>query len=313
MNEQPMNEQRSRRSTWFWVMIGGGLFALFLAVIVGLAFAIVHATGGGELSSFGSGLGSGNIGVIDVDGVILSAETPIDQLRKFADDSSIRAIILHINSPGGGAAASQEIYEEVKRIRDQKKKPIIASIESVGASGAYYIAAGTSKIYANRASIVGSIGVIMEYTNYGDLLKWAKLKNVTIKAGDLKDAGSPTRDLTPKEQAYMQGLVDNMHQQFIDDVASGRRRSVTEIQPLATGQVWTGQQAVPLHLIDSIGSFQDALRATAKEVGISGEPQVVKPFIRRKTLLDILTSPGDLFPGPDKLLERNVGFYFLWR
>jgi protease-4 len=308
MNEQP------KRSTWFWVLIGGSLFAVFLAVIVGLAFAIVHtAGGGGRLSSIGPGLGSGNIGVIDVDGVILSAETPIDQLRKFADDNSIKAIVLHINSPGGGAAASQEIYEEVRHIRDEKKKPIVASIESVGASGAYYIAAGTGKIYANRASIVGSIGVIMEYTNYGDLLKWAKLKNVTIKAGELKDAGSPTRDLTPREQAYMQGLVDNMHAQFIDDVASGRRRQVAEIQPLATGQVWTGQQAVPLHLIDSIGSFQDALEATAKQVGISGDPNVVKPTIKRKTLLDALTSPSDLFPGPEKLLERNVGFYFLWR
>ena len=260
-----------------------------------------------------SSFGSDKIGVIDVDGVILSAETPISQLRKFADDTSIRAIILHINSPGGGAAASQEIYEEVKRIRDEKKKPIVASIESEGASGAYYIASGTSKIFANRASIVGSIGVIMEYTNYGDLLKWAKLKNVIIKAGDLKDAPSPVRDLTPKEQAYMQGLVDNMHQQFIDDVASGRKRPVSEIQPLATGQVWTGQQAVPLHLIDTIGSFQDALRATAKQVGISGEPQVVKPYIRRRSLLDILTSPSDLFPGPEQLLEKNVGFYFLWR
>ncbi len=307
-----MNEQQ-KRSTWFWVLIGGGLFALVVAVIVGLAFAIVHATGDNDMSAFGSGLGSDKIGVVDVDGVILSAETPISQMRKFADDSSIRAIILHINSPGGGAAASQEIYEEVKRIRDEKKKPIVASIESEGASGAYYIASGTEKIYANRASIVGSIGVIMEYTNYGDLLKWAKLKNVTIKAGELKDTPSPIHDLTPKEMAYMQGLVDNMHQQFIDDVASGRKRPVTEIQPLATGQVWTGQQAVPLHLIDSIGSFQDALKATAKQVGISGAPQVVKPYIRRKSLIDILTSPSDLFPGPQQLLEKNVGFYFLWR
>jgi protease IV len=307
-----MNEQQ-KRSTWFWVLIGGGLLAVVAAVIVGLAIAIVHATGDSDISAFGSGLGSDKIGVIDVDGVIFSSETPINQLRKFADDSSVRAIILHINSPGGGAAASQEIYEEVKRIRDEKKKPIVASIESVGASGAYYIAAGTNKIYANRASIVGSIGVIMEYTNYGDLLKWAKLKNVTIKAGELKDAPSPVRDLTPKEQAYMQGLVDNMHQQFIDDVAGGRKRPVTEIQPLSTGQVWTGQQALPLHLIDSIGSFQDALRATARQVGISGEPQVVKPYIRRKSLLDILTSPGDLFPGPEQLLERKIGFYFLWR
>ena len=307
-----MNEQH-KRSPWFWVLIGGSLFVAFLAVIVGLAFAVVHTASGGQLSSLGSGLGGGNIGVIDVDGVILSAETPVDQLRKFADDDSVKAIILHINSPGGGAAASQEIYEEVRRIRTEKKKPIVSSIESVGASGAYYIAAGSSKIYANRASIVGSIGVIMEYTNYEDLLKWAKLKNVTIKAGELKDAGSPAREMTPKEQAYLQGLVDNMHVQFIDDVAAGRSQTVAQIQPLATGQVWTGQQALPLHLIDSVGSFRDALLATAKQVGISGEPSVVKPYIKHKTLLDALLSPSDLFPGPEKLLEKNVGFYFLWR
>ncbi len=307
-----MNEQH-KRSAWFWVAIGGSLFVLFLAVVLGLAFAVVRAAGGGQLSSLGSGLGSGSIGVIDVDGVILNAETPVDQLRKFADDSSIKAIILHIDSPGGGAAASQEIYEEVRRIRTEKKKPIVASIESVGASGAYYIASGTGKIYANRASIVGSIGVIMEYTNYGDLLRWAKLKNVTIKAGELKDAGSPTRDLTPREQAYMQGLVDNMHSQFIADVAAGRAQPVSLIQPLATGQVWTGEQALPLHLIDSIGSFRDTLLATAKQVGISGEPEVVKPAIKRKGLLDVLVNPGDLFPDSGKLLEKNVGFYFLWR
>jgi len=303
-----MNEQH-KRSTWFWVLIGGSLFAVFLAVIVGLAFAIVHSASGGEFAS----LGSSNIGVIDVDGIILSADTLVDQMRKFEDDSSVKAIILHINSPGGGAAASQEIYEEVRRIRNEKKKPIVASIESVGASGAYYIASGTSKIYANRASIVGSIGVIMEYTNYEDLLKWAKMKNVTIKAGELKDAGSPVRDLTPKEQAYLQGLVDNMHTQFIEDVAAGRSQPVTQIQPLATGQVWTGQQALPLHLIDSIGGFRDTLLATARQVGISGEPDVVKPAIKRRTLLDLLIAPGDLFPGPEKLLEKNVGFYFLWR
>jgi protease-4 len=306
-----MNEQQ-KRSTWFWVLIGGGLFAVVLAIIVGLAFAIVRATGDSQISSFG-GLGSDKIGVIDMDGVILSAETPIGQLRKFANDSSIRAIILHINSPGGGAAASQEIYEEVKRIRDEKKKPIVASIESEGASGAYYIACGTSKIYANRASLVGSIGVIMEYTNYGDLLKWAKLKSEIFKSGELKDAGTPTRDPTPKEQAYIQSLVNNMFQQFVDDVASGRHRPVAEIQPLATGQVWTGQQAVSLHLIDSIGGFQDALNKTAKEVGISGEPQVVKPYIRRKSLIDVLTSPGDLFSTPGQMLQRNPGFYYLWR
>src|SRR5205823_7523610 len=130
------------------------------------------------------------------------------QIRKLAEDSSVKAIILHINSPGGGAAASQEIFNEVVRLRHEKNKKIVASVESVGASGAYYIASACDRIYANNASVVGSIGVIMEWTNYGELLRWAKLKNVTISAGELKSAGDPSRDLTPKEQAYFQSLVD---------------------------------------------------------------------------------------------------------
>jgi protease-4 len=263
----------------------------------------------GGNASFGD-----SIAVIDVDGVILSAEKTVDQLRKFDQDDSIKAIILHIDSPGGGAAASQEIYQQVKRIRDEKKKPIIASIESVGASGAYYIASGTNKIYANDASIVGSIGVIMEWTNYGDLLKWAKMKPEVLKAGSLKDAGSPTREMTPEERAYFQGLVDNMHAQFIRDVAAGRGIGEDKLQPLATGQVWTGQEALPLHLIDKTGGFRDALLDTARQVGISGEPNVVKPAKKGRSVLDLVTSDADdLWPNPERLLEKHAGFYFLWR
>lgn len=296
-----------RRSPWFWVFLGGGLFIAFVAVVGLLGYFAAKSMGGN--ANFGD-----NIGVIDVDGVILAADNTVDDLRKFDQDDSVKAIILHIDSPGGGAAASQEIYKEVRRIRDEKKKPIIASIESVGASGAYYIASGTNKIYANDASIVGSIGVIMEWTNYGDLLKWAKLKPEVLKAGSLKDAGSPTREMTPEERAYFQGLVDNMHTQFIRDVSSGRGMNADKLTPLATGQVWTGQQALPLHLIDKQGGFRDALLDTARQVGISGEPNVVKPRRKGRSVLDLVTSDADdLWPNPGKLLEKHAGFYFLWR
>lgn len=302
-----MTEEK-RRSGWFWVWVGGGLFIAFIVVVSVVAYFAVQSIGGN--SSFGGD----NIGVIDVDGVILSADKTVDSLRKFDQDDSIKAIILHIDSPGGGAAASQEIYEEVLHIRNEKKKPIIASVESVGASGAYYIASGANKIYANDASIVGSIGVIMEWTNYGDLLKWAKLKPEVLKAGSLKDAGSPTREMTPEERAYFQGLVDNMHSQFIRDVAAGRGISVDTLTPLATGQVWTGQQALPLHLIDKQGGFRDALLATAKQVGISGEPNVVKPARKGRSILDLVTTDADdLLQNPEQLLEKHAGFYFLWR
>ena len=254
------------------------------------------------------------IAVIDLSGVILSPDAVDTELRRFGDDDSVKAIILHINSPGGGAAASQEIYHEVLRVRETKHKKIIASVESVGASGAYYIASGCDKIYANDASVVGSIGVIMEWTNYGDLLRWAKLKNITISRGDLKDAGDPSRDLTPKEQAYFQSLVDNMYGQFIHDVALGRHTSPDKIKPLATGQVWTGDQALPLGLIDKIGGYRTALLDTAREVGISGEPTIVRPPSNKRGLLSLLTDDGeDLFPNPSQLLNHSPGFYFMWK
>ncbi len=258
---------------------------------------------------------SKKIGVIEVTGVILTADTLSQQMRKMAADSDVKAIILHINSPGGGAAASQELFNEVVRIRKESHKKIVASIESVGASGAYYIASGCDKIYANDASVVGSIGVIMEWTNYGELLRWAKLKNVTLKAGELKDAGDPTRDLTLKEQAYFQTLVDNMHGQFIHDVATGRSTSDDKILPLATGQVWTGQQAIGLHLIDKQGGFRVALMDTARDAGISGEPGIQRPAKAKRSVLSALMG-GDadnLFPNPSKLLDQAPGFYYMWK
>jgi protease-4 len=301
---------KRKRRIWIWFVVGGGLALAFLVVASVLIYTAARSLGGSD-DGF-SALGD-NIGVIDIDGEILSAETTVDQLRKYDEDSSIKAIILHIDSPGGAAAPSQEIYHEVLRIRNKKEKPIVASIESVGASGAYYIASGTSKIYANDASVVGSIGVIMEWTNYGDLLTWAKLKPEVIHAGTLKDAGDPTRAMTPEERVYFQGLVDNMYGQFVTDVANGRHLPADQIRALATGQVWTGQQALPLHLIDKEGGFRDALLETAKSVGISGEPSVVKPVVRHRGLFDLLADPDSLLHNPGKVLERHAGFYFLWR
>src|SRR5205807_392873 len=197
-----MPEGRSR--TLLWILIGGGAFFLFVLAVFSLVYLTLHA--GSSEAGF-SGFGD-RIGVVDLDGVILSPQPVVGQLKKFGDDSSIKAIILHVNSPGGGVAASEEIYREVKRIRaEKKKKKIVVSIETVGASGAFYVASACDKIYADQGSIVGSIGVIAQWVNYGDLLKWAKLKDVVIKTGEFKDTGNPSRDLTPAEQAYMQSLI----------------------------------------------------------------------------------------------------------
>lgn len=288
-----------------------GSLALVGVFFWALVYTALHSN---DVTSTGT-FATSSIGVIDLDGVILDADKIDSQLRKFGDDSSIKAIILHINSPGGGAAASQEIYHEVLQVRQEKHKMIVASVESVGASGAYYIASGCDKIYANEASVVGSIGVIMEWTNYGDLMRWAKLKSVVIHAGELKDAGDPTHDMTPQEAAYFQSLVDNMYVQFVRDVADGRHTSTSKIKPLATGQVWTGQQSLSLGLIDKIGGFRVALIDTARAVGINDEnPAIVRPASARKGLSAILSGDADsLMPNPANLLNRAPGFYFIWK
>lgn len=306
-----MQETPQRRSFWLWLSLAGGAFVVLVGILWGLA--LWSARGDSANGSFS--FHSNRIAVIDITGVILSPDEIDQQLEQYSNDSSIKAILLHINSPGGGAAASQEIYHEVMHIRGQHKKYIAASIESVGASGAYYIASATNRIYANEASVVGSIGVIAQWVNYGGLLQWAKLKDVTLKAGALKDAGSPTRDMTPQEQAYLQGLIDNMHQQFIDDVAKGRKLPVSQIQPLATGQVWTGEQALPLHLIDNVGGFQFALHQVALNVGIQGEPTIVRPEKPHRSLLaDLIgTDAHSLVPTPETLLDQAPGFYTMWR
>lgn len=304
-----MSDGRSR--TWLWVLIGGGAFFLFVLAVFTLVYLTLYA-GGAEtagITSFGD-----RIGVVDLDGVILSPQPVVDQLKKFADDSSIKAIILHVNSPGGGVAASEEIYREVKRIHSEKKKKIVVSIETVGASGAYYVASASDKIFADQGSIVGSIGVIAQWVNYGDLLKWAKLKDVVIKTGEFKDTGNPARDLTPNEQAYMQELIENMFGQFVKAVADGRSLKYDDVKSMANGKVWTGQQAMDLKLIDSIGDFQSAVDDTAKSVGIKGEPTIVRPEKDRRTLLDLLL--GDVsqyLPTREKLMEQQVGFYYLWK
>ena len=299
-----------RSRTLLWVLIGGGAFFLFVMSVFVLVYLALHA--GGEqasLHAFGD-----KIGVVDLEGVIVDPSVIVPQLKKFGDDDSIKAIIIRVNSPGGGVAASEEIYREVKRVRDEKHKHIVAAISTVGASGAYYVSSATNKIYADNGSIVGSIGVIMEWLNYGELLRWAKLKQEILSVGEFKDTGDPTRELTPAERAYLQSLADNMYLQFVRAVAEGRHAKVEDIKAIANGKVWTGEEALSMHLIDQIGDFQAVVDDTAKSVGIKGEPVLMHPQLERKTVMDLLFGDASQWlPTREKLMENQMGFYYLWK
>jgi protease-4 len=303
--------ENGRSRILLWVVIGGGVFFLFVLAVFTLVYLTLR-TGSREssgLRSFGD-----KIGVVDLEGVILDPKMLVEQLKRFSEDDSIKAIIIHVDSPGGGVAASEEIYQQVKRIRDEKKKRIVASIATVGASGAYYVSSATNRIYADNGSVVGSIGVIAEWVNYGDLMRWAKLKPEVLTVGAFKDTGDPSRDMTPAERAYMQSLIDNMYGQFVSAVADGRHAHEEDIKKIADGRVWTGEQALSLHLIDQIGDFEVAVKDTGKAVGLGDRPVLVHPERDSKTMLDLLF--GDIsewLPSKEKLLEQQTGFYYLWK
>lgn len=299
----------ARSRTWLWVLIGGSAFFIFLLAVFTLVYVAARNNQRTDFAGFGD-----KIAVVDLEGVIIEPRTVVKDLKRYAKDDSIKAIILHINTPGGGAAASQEIYDEVKRIRTAKKKPVIASIETLGASGGYYVAVAADKIYANPASIVGSIGVISQWYNYAELLRWIKMKDVTFKAGELKDAGNPAREMTLAEKEYIQGLINDMHAQFIEAVAEGRKMKAGDVRPLADGRVWTGSQALAIKMVDQLGDFETALKETAKSVGISGEPTIVRPEKEKRTVLDLIFGDiSDLIPTRAKLMENHLGFYYLWK
>ena len=263
----------SNSAKWFW---GIFLSLVFIGLIfVGISFilfaqAIKYRTG--EYTSFGSG---DKIAIVEINDVIFSSEKPVEQLKKFREDKSIKAIILRINSPGGGVAASQEIYEEVKRTRDSGK-PVVVSMGSIAASGGYYIACGSSLIVANPGTLTGSIGVIMQFVNFKDLAEKLGIKHTTVKSGDLKDSGNPFRDVNRKDSLYFQEIIDNTFGQFIDVVAKERKLDKDTLLKYANGRVFTGLQAKEYGLIDSLGTFEDAIRIASKMAGIEGEPRIIR-------------------------------------
>ena len=298
--------QEKKSSLLAWVILGGGA-VLFLTVSL-MALVLLVFSDSSSLS-----LSFEQVAVLELEGIIFDSKEFNEQLKDYGNRPAVKAIVLRINSPGGGVAASQEIYEAVKRIRATTNKKVITSMASVAASGGYYVACASDKIYANPGTITGSIGVIAEWYNYGDLLHWAKLQSIIFKSGELKDAGSPTRPLTEQEKLFFQGLIDSMHTQFVTAVADGRKMQEEKVRKLADGRVYTGVEAKINGLVDEVGTLQDAIASAAQSAGISGDPKTISPVRKGTSLLDLLgSSKRALSLNPDRS-ESHIRFEYLWR
>ena len=286
------------RNTVVILIVIAALFVIpaLIAAIIGAAVLI---------SREGGVFPDRNIALIRVEGVITSgrgsrsmfgggsagSERIIGILEEFRKDKSVKSGVIRINSPGGTPAGAQEVYREIMRVRRDGKK-ITVSMGDVAASGGYYIASAADTIFADSATITGSIGVIMETSDIHDLLNRVGVKLETIKSGKYKDVGSYSRAMTPDERALLQSVLDDVYDQFVTDVAAGRRKVLTEsdVRKLADGRIFTGRQALKLKLVDRIGSLEDALRSAADDAGIKGDFQVTE-YERERGVLEALFGP----------------------
>jgi protease-4 len=231
------------------------------------------------------GLGD-KVGVVEVTGLISKAIPTLEHLKKFREDQRIRAIVLRVNSPGGVVGPSQEIMEEVEKTKKVKK--VVASFGSMATSGGYYVACAADLIMASPGTATGSIGVILKLANIEQLTKKLGIDMYSLKAGALKELGSPFRPLSPREKEVLQGVLDNIHEQFIRDVARNRKLPLEKVRALADGRIFTGQEAKKLGLVDAMGNFNDAVERAGRLGGIRGKVETVYPEKKGFSLLKLI-------------------------
>ncbi len=287
---------------------------IIVGVIIGLGFLvglmimalmfIGMISGGGDLALAGLG---GNVGVVEIFGVIdeSSGRRAIEQLDDWVDRGSVKAIVLHIVSPGGEVAISQEMHDAILRARE--RKPVVASMGAVAASGGLYVAVAADRIVANPGTLTGSIGVLMQFMQADKLLEKVGIGFETVKSGEFKDVGSLDREMTEQEQLMLRSVVMDTYEQFVQAVAEGRSMDPDRVRELADGAIFTGHQAVNYGLVDTLGGLYEAARIAADLARITGEPKLVRPYEPRKVrIFDLLGSllsldprtPGGIMDGP---------------
>ncbi|WP_447985360.1 signal peptide peptidase SppA [Nitrospira sp. Nam74] len=295
MNEETPGppRRRSRFRLFLWIVAAG----IVLLVLMNVLFPDL------DLST------EERIALIRVEGVILDAQQTVSELKRYGENPLVKAIVVRIDSPGGGVVPSQEIHDAVKRIRDKQNKLVIASMGTVAASGGYYIAAATDRIVANPGTLTGSIGVIMELANVEGLMKKIGVESVVIKSGDHKDVGSPFRAMNAEDRRILQNVMDDVHSQFIEAVATGRSLEIKDVRTLADGRIFTGRQAKTSKLVDELGDLNDAIKLAADMAGMEGEPRVVEPRKRFSVRELIEGHLGKILPSLQ--LETGVRLKYL--
>lgn len=266
---------------FFFVFLG--LLVLFAAYSIG-----TRSTSGSKFS-FTS---RDKVAVLTIQDVILDSDKYLESLNKIRKNSSVKAIVVRINSPGGAVGPSQEIYSELQNIKE--KLPIVASMGAVAASGGYYIACAADTIYANPGTITGSIGVIAQFLSYKDLLDWAKIDVEVIKSGKFKDVGSPFRTMNEEDKKYFQQLINNVYDQFKSTVAVTRGLNKNELNAIADGKVFSGEQAQDLNLVDELGNLNDAIAFAAKKGGIEGDPELIHYPEKKSAIQELLSAKMSL-------------------
>jgi protease IV len=289
-------------TTTKWVIGLAAVFFLIFGFLTLTIFTWIFSEPEDETVS----AGGEKIALVELNEPIINSEDIVRQFKKYRENRSIKAIVFRVETPGGGVAASQEIYEEVKKTRDSGK-PVVVSMGAVAASGGYYVSCGATRIVANPGTLTGSIGVIFQFLHFSELMKKLGIDESTFKSGKLKDSGSPFRKVTPEEQAYFQSLVADVYDQFVNVVATERKLNLNYVKKFADGRVFTGRQAKQYGFVDTLGTFEDAVSIAGKLAGIQGKPRVIKEY-HRKTMFDRIFGDAatDLTRLRDEIVHQPV-------
>jgi len=280
----------------------GGVFIFFILVV----FAAGLVKTGKVVVS-----GGDKVGVLEVEGTIVDAQLLVEQVIDFKESNNIKAVVLRIDSPGGGVGPSQEMYEELKLLA--KTKPLIVSMGSVAASGGYYIAVAGEHLFANPGTITGSIGVIMSFPNYQELMGKIGVRSEVVKSGRFKDIGSPTRTFLDADRELLQEMIDDVHLQFVEAISVEREMSLKVLEPLVDGRIFTGRQALKVGLIDELGTFNDAVAYAIKVAGIDADSDLVYPEPEKIDLIDrYLQNAASRYLGVRLNTSRTIGPQYIW-